>query len=93
MRACIYRGQVKGEMVVPHFGNFLNCFNYIFGDRKSELFKVYKRIDIEFKKANLKDNVALIIIFEFKGHYILSANTHILFNPKRGDIKLAQVMI
>lgn len=46
-----------------------------------------------------RDNVALVLLLQPK-HYTRSidaavciANTHLLFNPRRGDIKLAQLMI
>lgn len=46
-----------------------------------------------------RDNVALIVKLKpLSGHVesnrrLFIANTHLLFNPRRGDIKLAQVMI
>ena len=42
-----------------------------------------------------KSNVALLMVLFFKyTHKIVCvANTHILFNPKRGDIKLTQLSI
>lgn len=46
-----------------------------------------------------RDNVALVLLLQPKHHSnsidaaVCVANTHLLFNPRRGDIKLAQLMI
>lgn len=42
-----------------------------------------------------RDNIALIVqlLHRKTNQFICVANTHILFNPKRGDIKLAQLKI
>ena len=43
----------------------------------------------------LRENVGIILLLEStRSQKILCiANTHILFNPKRGDAKLAQLML
>ena len=49
---------------------------------------------LEFASMNLKDNVCQLIVLRSKEESsvaLLIANIHVLFNPKRGDIKLAQV--
>lgn len=55
-----------------------------------------KTIRINFSKAIvLKDNVVLLTVLRIPCANpipLIVANTHILFNPKRGDIKLAQVI-
>ncbi|KAL3144097.1 hypothetical protein ABBQ32_003887 [Trebouxia sp. C0010 RCD-2024] len=51
---------------------------------------------INFADIGLRDNVAQILMLEdadSEGQRIVIANTHILFNPKRGDIKVAQIRI
>mmetsp|Transcript_27483 Transcript_27483/g.65121 ORF Transcript_27483/g.65121 Transcript_27483/m.65121 type:complete len:395 (+) Transcript_27483:987-2171(+) len=61
---------------------------------------------IHMSEHNLRDNVAQVILFEVKADppggegqappadahpMLLVANTHLLFNPGRGDIKIAQL--
>ncbi|KAL3144846.1 hypothetical protein ABBQ38_001952 [Trebouxia sp. C0009 RCD-2024] len=51
---------------------------------------------INFADIGLRDNVAQILVLEdaeSEGQRVVIANTHILFNPKRGDIKVAQIRI
>ncbi len=47
-----------------------------------------------------RDNVALLVLLQLRHHKVKKddgifcvANTHLLFNPRRGDIKLAQAML
>uniref|UniRef100_T1J976 Endonuclease/exonuclease/phosphatase domain-containing protein n=1 Tax=Strigamia maritima TaxID=126957 RepID=T1J976_STRMM len=57
---------------------------------------------IEFKKPHVtlldRDNVAIVALFRPKNDLsgnqrVCVATTHLLFNPKRGDIKLAQLQL
>ena len=50
---------------------------------------------IDFANHDLKQNVALIHVLQSKeaNWRLLLGNIHVLFNPKRGDIKLAQVRV
>ncbi|DBA77493.1 TPA: Protein angel 1, variant 2 [Trebouxia sp. C0004] len=52
---------------------------------------------INFSHLGLRDNVAQILVLEncsdHRSQQLVVANTHILFNPKRGEIKVAQVRI
>lgn len=72
------------------------------GDRRDRLatfwredtFQVSKSECIEFAQLGLRDNVSQLTLLQSisqKDLHILVANIHVLFNPKRGDIKLAQV--
>lgn len=67
-------------------------------------FTVVSLHTIEFAALGLKDNVCQLTLLQSKpsienpvsrescqGCSVLIANIHVLFNPKRGDIKLAQV--
>ncbi|KAK4340825.1 hypothetical protein RND71_039326 [Anisodus tanguticus] len=72
-------------------------------------FKLVHEEFIEFKKFGLRDNVAQICVFESLGQQsksspapsaspgesnkVLICNTHVLFNPRRGEIKLGQVRV
>ncbi|KAM3218396.1 carbon catabolite repressor protein 4 6 isoform X2 [Capsicum annuum] len=72
-------------------------------------FKLVHEEFIEFKKFGLRDNVAQICVFESLGHQnksspapsaspghsnkVVICNTHVLFNPRRGEIKLGQVRV
>lgn len=42
-----------------------------------------------------RDNIALLVVLKHQelNQLICFANTHILFNPKRGDIKLGQIKL
>ncbi|KAG8051385.1 hypothetical protein GUJ93_ZPchr0001g31068 [Zizania palustris] len=70
-------------------------------------FRLCHKEEIEFNKLGLRDNVAQLSVLESvipgnvqtesspthpqQGKQIVVCNTHILYNPKRGDIKLGQV--
>lgn len=42
-----------------------------------------------------RDNVGLVVLLRTRNRHraLCVANTHLLFNPKRGDVKLAQLMV
>lgn len=52
------------------------------------------RVDpLQLRRAGLKDNVALLVLLADRERppdapALLVGNTHLLFNPKRGDIKV-----
>eukprot|EP00958_Prasinococcus_capsulatus_P009595 scaffold930_cov408-Prasinococcus_capsulatus_cf.AAC.8 len=67
---------------------------------KSAMFSLQQQVPIRFNALGLRDNVALICVLqrkspggdaEFGPERLIVSNTHILFNPRRGEIKLAQV--
>jgi len=69
---------------------------------KKEMFQLVNSTPIEFNMKSQfemewldRDNIALIVqlLHRKTNQFICVANTHILFNPKRGDIKLAQLKI
>jgi protein angel len=55
--------------------------------------KIASSHPVEYKQNSFmdRDNVGLIAICEIKGFKVVIATTHILFNQKRGFIKLAQI--
>ncbi len=68
----------------------------LFACRKAELFEEVGADVVRMAELQLKDNVALIVLLRprtgtgargRKTPCIVVANTHLLFNPKRGDIK------
>lgn len=81
---------------------YAGCWTKRTGDRRDGL-AMYWRQDafhqvksdyIKFVQLGLRDNVSQIILLESrnnKKYRIIVGNIHVLFNPKRGDIKLAQV--
>jgi len=54
---------------------------------------------VRMQDLNLRDNVTQLLLFQVHGAaachcpQVLVANTHLLFNPKRGDIKMAQIRV
>ncbi|KAI0492965.1 hypothetical protein KFK09_027241 [Dendrobium nobile] len=65
---------------------------------KNRRFRLLEGREIEFKSLGLRDNVAQLLVFEtgkqkIDSRRVVIGNIHILFNPKRGDIKLGQVRI
>ncbi|ESO93565.1 hypothetical protein LOTGIDRAFT_118950 [Lottia gigantea] len=69
---------------------------------KQTKFTLVQSTPIEFYKGDIldRDNVALILelspntkLYHGSVRKIGIANTHLLYNPKRGDIKLAQLMV
>jgi protein angel len=72
----------------------------LFYDRKT--FVLEDSVRLEFNQDNVRDdqkrdNVAIIARFktreESSGRRLVVATTHLLYNPKRGDIKLTQLRI
>ncbi|CAD6337020.1 unnamed protein product [Miscanthus lutarioriparius] len=59
---------------------------------KSKRLHLLEEDSIDFSEFNLRNNVAQICVFELNGaHKFVLGNIHVLFNPKRGDIKLGQI--
>uniref|UniRef100_A0ACD6AEZ1 Uncharacterized protein n=1 Tax=Avena sativa TaxID=4498 RepID=A0ACD6AEZ1_AVESA len=59
---------------------------------KSERLRLLEEDSIDFSEFNLWNNVAQILVFELNGtQKFVLGNIHVLFNPKRGDIKLGQI--
>ncbi|KAM0917853.1 hypothetical protein ACQ4PT_009268 [Festuca glaucescens] len=59
---------------------------------KSERLHLLEEDSIDFNEFNLWNNVAQILVFELNGSQkFVLGNIHVLFNPKRGDIKLGQI--
>jgi hypothetical protein len=68
--------------------------------RKLSALELISTDGIRFESHGLRDNVAQIVQFQCRGTrggvvapQLVVANTHLLFNPKRGDIKLAQLRV
>lgn len=63
---------------------------------KADRFQLLERENIEFKRYGLRDNVAQLSVFEMcksKSRKLLLGNTHVLYNPSRGDVKLGQIRL
>ncbi|AQL02959.1 Carbon catabolite repressor protein 4 homolog 3 [Zea mays] len=61
---------------------------------KSKQLHLVEEDSIDFSEFNLRNNVAQICVFELNGtHKFVLGNIHVLFNPKRGDVKLGQSAI
>ncbi|XP_076925803.1 carbon catabolite repressor protein 4 homolog 5-like [Bidens hawaiensis] len=76
---------------------------------KDELFSLVHEDNIEFTRFGLRDSVAQFCVLKMNGNKkqiddienltaqasrsILVGNTHVLFNPSRGDIKLGQIRL
>ncbi|ELU10613.1 hypothetical protein CAPTEDRAFT_164382 [Capitella teleta] len=66
---------------------------------KEDKFELRHTACVDYYKHNVpaldRDNVAIVLLLGVKGsHQLLCvATTHILFNPRRGDVKLAQLMV
>ncbi|XP_003563977.1 carbon catabolite repressor protein 4 homolog 3 [Brachypodium distachyon] len=59
---------------------------------KSERLRLLEEDSIDFSEFNLRNNVAQILVLELNGtHKFVLGNIHVLFNPKRGDVKLGQI--
>jgi len=59
---------------------------------KSKRLHLLEEDSIDFSEFDLRNNVAQICVFELNGaHKLVLGNIHVLFNPKRGDVKLGQV--
>lgn len=67
--------------------------------RRADKFQAIAWDKVQMNNYNLKDNVALIVVLRLLGPpnalnfgtspAIAIANTHLIFNPKRGDIKVS----
>ncbi|ETW07707.1 hypothetical protein H310_02156 [Aphanomyces invadans] len=66
---------------------------------KEDLFEIVDEIEVDFHKPGHaildRHNVALVLVLAFKPtkDVVVVATTHILFNPRRGDVKLAQLQL
>ncbi|XP_039845056.1 carbon catabolite repressor protein 4 homolog 3-like isoform X2 [Panicum virgatum] len=61
---------------------------------KSKRLHLLEEDSIDFSEFNLRNNVAQICVFELNGaHKLVLGNIHVLFNPKRGDVKLGQIRL
>ncbi|CAL5047219.1 unnamed protein product [Urochloa decumbens] len=61
---------------------------------KSKRLRLLEEDSIDFSEYNLRNNVAQICVFELNGtQKIVLGNIHVLFNPKRGDVKLGQIRL
>ncbi|XP_073109895.1 carbon catabolite repressor protein 4 homolog 3 isoform X1 [Elaeis guineensis] len=63
---------------------------------KVKRFRLLEEDYIEFSAFGLRDNVAQLFVFEKREadpRRLVVGNIHVLFNPKRGDIKLGQVRL
>ncbi|XP_042502965.1 LOW QUALITY PROTEIN: carbon catabolite repressor protein 4 homolog 3-like [Macadamia integrifolia] len=63
---------------------------------KVDTFRLLEEESIEFKGFGLRDNVAQLSVFEMcrdESRRVLVGNIHVLFNPSRGEIKLAQIRL
>ncbi|XP_050377086.1 carbon catabolite repressor protein 4 homolog 3 [Argentina anserina] len=61
---------------------------------KSHNFRMLEEESIEFKGYGLRDNVAQLSVFEMhkeKSRKLVIGNIHVLYNPKRGEVKLGQI--
>uniref|UniRef100_J3MD37 Endonuclease/exonuclease/phosphatase domain-containing protein n=1 Tax=Oryza brachyantha TaxID=4533 RepID=J3MD37_ORYBR len=59
---------------------------------KSKGLRLLEEDSIDFSEYNLRNNVAQIFVFELNGaQKLVVGNIHVLFNPKRGDVKLGQI--
>ncbi|KAF0903534.1 hypothetical protein E2562_027964 [Oryza meyeriana var. granulata] len=59
---------------------------------KSKGLHLLEEDSIDFSEYNLRNNVAQIFIFELsRAQKFVVGNIHVLFNPKRGDVKLGQI--
>lgn len=59
---------------------------------KSKQLRLLEEDSIDFSEFNLRNNVAQIFVFELNGtQKLVLGNIHVLFNPKRGDVKLGQI--
>ncbi|KAL6605806.1 hypothetical protein ACP70R_041459 [Stipagrostis hirtigluma subsp. patula] len=59
---------------------------------KSKRLHLLEEDSIDFSEFNLRNNVAQVFVFELNGtHKLVLGNIHVLFNPRRGDVKLGQI--
>lgn len=67
---------------------------------KSKAFSLVNAEDVMFAGHGMRDNVAQVYTLQYTGKLegsdpfeLVVSNIHVLFNPKRGDIKLGQVRV
>uniref|UniRef100_A0A1J3FYY4 Carbon catabolite repressor protein 4-like protein 3 n=1 Tax=Noccaea caerulescens TaxID=107243 RepID=A0A1J3FYY4_NOCCA len=61
---------------------------------KADRYRVLERENIEFSQFGMCDNVAQLAVLEMqksKSRKLLLGNIHVLYNPRRGDVKLGQI--
>lgn len=67
---------------------------------RESAFEVKEFVSVEYYQPNVsvldRDNIGMILRLsprEFSNKQLVVANTHLLFNPRRQDIKLAQTQV
>lgn len=67
---------------------------------KPSVFELEEKSTVEFKQPGVRvldrDNVGIVLKFRVTGspnNYLVIATTHLLYNPRRQDVKLAQVQV
>ncbi|CAI9113625.1 OLC1v1014260C1 [Oldenlandia corymbosa var. corymbosa] len=63
---------------------------------KADKLQLLEEESIEYKQYGLRDNVAQLSVFKMckaKSRTIIVGNIHVLYNPRRGDIKLGQIRL
>ncbi|KAJ4764013.1 DNAse I-like superfamily protein [Rhynchospora pubera] len=59
---------------------------------KKTRFRLLEDDSIDFSTFNLSNNVAQVLVLEVQeGRQLVVGNIHVLFSPRRGDIKLGQI--
>ncbi|CAA7053079.1 unnamed protein product [Microthlaspi erraticum] len=62
---------------------------------KADRFRVLERENVAFSQFGMCDNVAQLAVLEMhkssKSRKLLLGNIHVLYNPRRGDVKLGQI--
>ncbi|KAJ3699326.1 hypothetical protein LUZ61_003031 [Rhynchospora tenuis] len=59
---------------------------------KKTRFRLLEDDSIDFSTFNLSNNVAQVLVLEVEeGRQLVIGNIHVLFSPRRGDIKLGQI--
>ncbi|GAU39278.1 hypothetical protein TSUD_72170 [Trifolium subterraneum] len=61
---------------------------------KADKFQALDEESIQYKDIGLRDNVAQLLVFEMRGsnsRRLVVGNIHVLYNPNRGEVKLAQI--
>lgn len=58
--------------------------------------KLLEETSVEFYQPSVplldRDNIALILRLSIDGHQVVVSTTHLLYNPRRNDVRLAQVL-
>ena len=71
-------------------GNVDGCATLI--NSRFEVVDVEKKVLSKPKTISDRDNVCILVLGKINGKYVIFANTHILYNPKRGLIKASQII-